>query len=98
VLRQEQAIGQRAVNEIGSQYLLILSSIWVEADLHMAGYEDNQRVVMQQRMLDAVAAIPGVTAVGYADRLPLSVSGNDSSVLKSFKSFKSLCVRRDWYF
>jgi ABC-type antimicrobial peptide transport system permease subunit len=54
----------------------------VEADLHMAGYEDNQRMVMEQRMLDRVAALPGVSAVGYADRLPLSVSGNDSSVFK----------------
>ena len=35
---------------------------------------------MQRRMLDAAAAIPGVTAVGYADRLPLSIGGNDSSV------------------
>jgi ABC-type antimicrobial peptide transport system permease subunit len=31
-------------------------------------------------MLDAAAAIPGVTAVGYADRLALSIGGNDSSV------------------
>jgi ABC-type antimicrobial peptide transport system permease subunit len=35
---------------------------------------------MQRHMLDVVAAIPGVTAVGYADRLPLSIGGNDSSV------------------
>ena len=46
----------------------------------MAGYEGDQRVQMQRKMLDAVAAIPGVTAVGYADRLPLSIGGNDSSV------------------
>jgi len=37
-------------------------------------------VQMQRHMLDTVAAIPGVTAVGYADRLPLSIGGNDSSV------------------
>jgi predicted permease len=35
---------------------------------------------MQKRMLDAAAAIPGVTAVGYADRLPLSIGGGDSDV------------------
>jgi predicted permease len=35
---------------------------------------------MQKRMLDAAAAIPGVTAVGYADRLPLSIGGGDSNV------------------
>src|SRR6202044_2869424 len=33
-----------------------------------------------KRMLDAAAAIPGVTAVGYADRLPLSIGGGDSTV------------------
>jgi ABC-type antimicrobial peptide transport system permease subunit len=52
----------------------------VKTDLHMAGYDGDQRPQMQRRMLDAAAAIPGVTAVGYADRLPLSIGGNDSSV------------------
>ena len=51
-----------------------------QTDLHMAGYADDQRLVMQRRMLDAAAAIPGVTAAGYADRLALSIGGNDSSV------------------
>jgi predicted permease len=52
----------------------------VYTDLSMAGYQGDQMVQMQRRMLDAAAAIPGVTAVGYADRLPLSLGGNDSSV------------------
>jgi predicted permease len=52
----------------------------VKTDLQMAGYSGGQRLQMQKRMLDAAAAIPGVTAVGYADRLPLSLSGNDSDV------------------
>lgn len=52
----------------------------LQTDLNMAGYQGDQRVQMQRRMLDAAAAIPGVTAVGYADRLPLSLGGNDSSV------------------
>src|SRR5271170_7754857 len=51
-----------------------------QTDLHMAGYDGDQRPQMQRRMLDAAAAIPGVTAVGYADRLALGISGNDSSV------------------
>jgi predicted permease len=46
----------------------------------MAGYDADQRVQMQKRMLDAAAAIPGVKAVGYADRLPLSIGGGDSDV------------------
>jgi len=52
----------------------------VKTDLQMAGYSGPQRLEMQKRMLDAAAAIPGVTAVGYADRLPLSIGGNDSDV------------------
>ncbi len=52
----------------------------VQSDLHMAGIDGDQRPLMQQRMLDAAAAIPGVTAVGYADRLPLSIGGDDSTV------------------
>jgi len=52
----------------------------VKTDLHMAGYDGEQRLLMQKRMLDAAAAIPGVTAVGYADRLPLSIGGGDSDV------------------
>jgi predicted permease len=50
------------------------------ADLAMAGITGDQQQVMQKEMLTAVAGIPGVTAVGYADRLPLSVGGNDSCV------------------
>ncbi len=52
----------------------------VKTDLKMAGYDADKRVQMQKRMLDAAAAIPGVTAVGYADRLPLSIGGGDSDV------------------
>ncbi len=52
----------------------------VHTDLNMAGYSGDAQAQMQRKMLDAAAAIPGVTAVGYADRLPLSIGGNDSSV------------------
>jgi predicted permease len=52
----------------------------VKTDLHMGGYDGDQRAQMQRRMIDAAAAIPGVTAAGYSDRLPLSIGGNDSSV------------------
>jgi hypothetical protein len=38
----------------------------------MAGYTDERIPQMQRRMLDAAAAIPGVTAVGYTDHLPLA--------------------------
>lgn len=52
----------------------------VEADLHMAGYMDERVPHMQQRMLEAVAAIPGVTNVGYISQLPLSLGAGDSFV------------------
>jgi predicted permease len=49
-------------------------------DLHMGGYDGDRRAQMQRKMVDGAAAIPGVTAVGYSDRLPLSIGGNDSCV------------------
>jgi predicted permease len=52
----------------------------VKTDLKMAGYDGDQRIQVQKRMLDAAAAIPGVTTVGLADRLPLSIGGGDSDV------------------
>jgi predicted permease len=51
-----------------------------ESDLHMAGYTGDRVPQMQRRMLEAVAAIPGVTAVGYSTHLPLSLGGGDSFV------------------
>ena len=56
------------------------NAMLVESDLHMAGYTEERVPQMQQRMLDAVAAIPGVTAVGYVSNLPLSLGAGDSYV------------------
>lgn len=50
------------------------------AELHMGGYDDDRLRQMQRRMIDAAAAIPGVTSVGIVDHLPLGVSGGDSFV------------------
>jgi hypothetical protein len=50
------------------------------ASLHMAGYDDQQLPQMQRRMMDAAAAIPGVTAVGSVDHLPLGIAGGDDFV------------------
>jgi hypothetical protein len=50
-------------------------ALLVNTDLNMGGYSSDQQPQMQQRMLDAAAAIPGVTAAGYGQRLPLSSSG-----------------------
>src|ERR1039457_1240390 len=51
-----------------------------QSDLHMAGYADEQLPQMQRRMLEAAASIPGVTAVGIVNHLPLSLNGGDSYV------------------
>ncbi|MGB8260287.1 MAG: ABC transporter permease [Terracidiphilus sp.] len=54
--------------------------VLVECDLKMAGYSDDRSPAMQRRMMDAAAAIPGVTSVGYIDQIPLSLGGGDSYV------------------
>jgi predicted permease len=52
----------------------------VETDLQMSGYSKGKQGEMQHRMIDAVSAIPGVSAVGYTDNIPLSLGGSDSDV------------------
>ncbi|MGD0735440.1 MAG: ABC transporter permease [Terracidiphilus sp.] len=52
----------------------------VESDLNMSGYTGDRIPEMQKRMLDAAAAIPGVTAVGFTDQIPLGLGGGDSFV------------------
>ena len=56
------------------------NAMLVETELHTAGYADDRVAQMQQRMLDAVAAIPGVTAVGYISNIPLGLGAGDSFV------------------
>jgi predicted permease len=56
------------------------NTMLVETDLQMGGYAGDQQPVMERRMLDAAAAIPGVTAVGYASNIPLALGGGDSFV------------------
>jgi predicted permease len=56
------------------------NAVIAESDLHMAGYTDEQAPQMQKRMMDAAAAIPGVTDVGYINQVPLGMGGGDSDV------------------
>ncbi len=46
-----------------------------QAELRMAGYNGKQALPVMKRMLDATAAIPGVTAAAVADGVPFSGSG-----------------------
>jgi len=43
----------------------------VDTDLKMAGYDEDKVPAMQRRMIDAMRAIPGVTAAGLVDTPPL---------------------------
>jgi predicted permease len=53
-------------------------TILVTADLHMAGYSGDRLPPMQKRLLDAVAALPGVESVGLTDALLLNdTNGSD---------------------
>jgi|SRR5579864_3155633 len=54
------------------------NSMLVAADLHMAGYTSDRVPAMQRRMLDAIAAIPGVESVGLTDALLLNDQATSS--------------------
>ncbi|MGB6691235.1 MAG: FtsX-like permease family protein, partial [Terracidiphilus sp.] len=68
----------------------------IRTDLGMAGITGDQQQVTEREMLTAVADIPGVTAVGYADRLPLAAGGNNSCVFHDSDSdFRATNCRAD---
>ena len=55
-------------------------AVLVETDLNMAGYRGEAVEAMQKRMIDAMAALPGVAAVGLVDTPPLSGPTGASAV------------------
>ena len=48
------------------------NAMLVGADLHMAGYDGDRVPVMQKRMIDAIATVPGVESVGLTDGVLLN--------------------------
>jgi predicted permease len=54
----------------------------MDTDLDMAGYSGDQVQIMQRRAIDAVATIPGVSAVGLIDRQPLGLGWSTTVVFK----------------
>jgi predicted permease len=58
------------------------NAVLANTDLVMAGYSRERVPAMQRRMVDTLETIPGVTAVGLVDRLPLSMDWNDGAVFK----------------
>jgi predicted permease len=55
-------------------------AVLVETDLNMAGYRGEAVEAMQKRMIDAMAALPGVAAVGLVDAPPLGGPTGASAV------------------
>ena len=51
-------------------------------DLGMAGYAGDRATVMQKRMIETVASIPGVVAVGVVGRPPLNGGGFGSMIFR----------------
>ena len=58
------------------------NALLVDTDLDMAGYRGDRVSQMQQRLLDTLKAIPGVTAVGLTDQIPLGEGWGSSNVFK----------------
>ncbi|MGD0546681.1 MAG: ABC transporter permease [Terracidiphilus sp.] len=52
----------------------------VDTDLKMAGYSEDKMPAMQRRMINAMQAIPGVTAAGLVDTPPLHMGWGLSDV------------------
>ncbi len=51
-------------------------------DLKMAGYKDDAALEVQHRALDAVLALPGVSAAAFANTLPLAVDNSDTAIYR----------------
>jgi predicted permease len=58
------------------------NAMLIETDLDMAGYSGDNVSTMQQRTVDALGRIPGVTAVGLVDRPPLSLGWTSEVVFQ----------------
>jgi predicted permease len=56
------------------------NAMQVNTDLRMSGFTGEQVPLVQRRLVEAVAKIPGVTAVGFADRVPLNIGWGTSNV------------------
>jgi len=60
----------------------VQNTMLASTDLSMAGYSGDRVPAMQKRMIQALQALPGVEAVGFADTLPLGTGLSDAIVFK----------------
>lgn len=58
------------------------NAVLINTDLNMGGYTGERIPAMRKRMIDAVAAVPGVTSVGIIDAVPLGLGWNETSVFQ----------------
>jgi predicted permease len=58
------------------------NALLVDSDLDMAGYSGERVPAMQRRMVDALEGMPGVSAAGLSDRLPLAADWYEDLVFK----------------
>jgi predicted permease len=58
------------------------NAMLVDTDLDMAGYRGERVSEMQQRLIESLKTIPGATAVGLTDRIPLGEGWNSSDVFR----------------
>jgi predicted permease len=56
------------------------NAMLVDTTLSMAGYSGDRVPAMQRRMIDAMAAIPGVKSVGLVSHIPLGGGGSTDDV------------------
>jgi predicted permease len=56
------------------------NALVVNTDLDMADYRDDKVAIMQKRLVDTLAAIPGADSVGLIDRTPLSLGWSSAVV------------------
>ena len=53
-----------------------------DTDMQMAGYSDDSAFPVQRRIIDEASQLPGVTAAGTVDSLPLGGGGSNWSVYR----------------
>ena len=53
----------------------------IDTELSMAGYSGPGAAAMQKRMLDALAGVPGLQSVGFANTTPLNM---DATIVQAF--------------
>ena len=58
-------------------------ALLAQTDLHMGGHTDKCAPVFQKQILEAARRVPGVTAAGIIDEVPLGTGGSSTSVFRA---------------